>query len=168
MLLPSTHRPDIVNPDRTIRRLSQRKRRAYRKSRRTNNDTDLAQKCDSSGVASLKKDNNTVVDARGKAEVLNSQFSSVFTEGGDSPLPDLGTSSTPDVPKINGNGVMKLFRGLKPHKVTRPDDVLTVPQGDGITHQTSSDTHLPSLTRTRPDSLRVEDSQCCPNLQKGR
>ena len=130
----------------------------------------MSQKCDSSGVASLKKDNNTVVDARGKAEVLNSQFSSVFTEGGDSPLPDLGTSSTPDVPKIHAgrNGVMKLFRGLKPHKAQRPDDILTVPQGDGITHQTSSDTHLPGLTRTRPDSLQVEDSQCCPNLQKGR
>ena len=35
------------------------------------------QKCDSSGVAWLKKGGNTVGDARGKAEVLNSQFSSV-------------------------------------------------------------------------------------------
>ena len=112
--------------------MSQRKRRAYRKARHTNNDKDWAhfmslqktnkkeckkahdyyvntmvsdggnkkklysfvknKKCDSSGVVSLKKDGNTVGDARGKAEVLNSQFSSVFTEG-DSPIPNLGTSS---------------------------------------------------------------------------
>ena len=78
----------------------------------------------SSGVASLKKDGNTVGDARGKAEVLNSQFSSVFTED-DSPIPNLGTSSTPDAPNIQvgRNGVMKLLRGLKPHKATGPDEI---------------------------------------------
>ena len=82
-------------------------------------------KCDSSGVASLKKDGNTVGDAKGKAEVLNSQFSSVFTEEGDSPFPNLGTSSTPDAPNIQvgRNGVMKLLRGLKPHKATGPDKI---------------------------------------------
>ena len=151
--------------NRTIRQLSRRKRRAYRKARRTNNDKDWAlfkslqktnkkeckkahdnyvntmvsdggnkkklysfiknKKCDSSGVASLKKDGNTVGDARGKAEVLNSQFSSVFTEKGDSPIPNLGTSSTPDAPNIQvgRNGVMKLLRGLKPHKAKRLDEI---------------------------------------------
>ena len=119
--------------NRTIRRMSRRKRRAYRKARRTNNDKDWAhfkslqktnkkeckkahnnyvntmvidggnkkklysfvknKKCDSSGVVLLKKDGNTVGDARGKAEVLNSQFSSVFTEEVDSPIRNLGTSS---------------------------------------------------------------------------
>ena len=89
------------------------------------------QKCDSFGVASPKKHGNTVGsstrDARGKAEVLNSQFSSVFTEEGDSPIiiPNLGTSSTPDAPNIQvgRNGVMQLLRGLKPHKATGPDAI---------------------------------------------
>ena len=82
-------------------------------------------KCDSSGVASLKKDGNTVGEARGKAEVLNSQFSSVFTEEGDSPIPNLGTRSTPDAPNIQvgRNCVMKLLRGLKPHKAKGPDEI---------------------------------------------
>ena len=151
--------------NRTIRRLSRRKRRAYRKGKRTNKDKDWARfkslqqtnrkeckrahddyvntmvsdggnrkklysfvknkKCDSSGVASLKKDGLTVGDARGKAEVLNSQFSSVFTKEDDAPLPDLGISSTPDAPNIQvgRNGVMKLLQGLKPHKATGPDEI---------------------------------------------
>ena len=82
-------------------------------------------KYDSSSVASLKKDGNTVGEARGKAEVLNSQFSSVFTEEGDSPIPNLGTRSTPDAPNIQvgRNCVMKLLRGLKPHKAKGPDEI---------------------------------------------
>ena len=78
-------------------------------------------KYDSSSVASLKKDGNTVGEARGKAEVLNSQFSSVFTEEGDSPIPNLGTRSTPDAPNIQvgRNCVMKLLRGLKVSKVAK-------------------------------------------------
>ena len=61
----------------------------------------------------------------GKTEVLNSQFSSVFTKEDDAPLPDLGISSTPDAPNIQvgGNGVMKLLQGLKPHKATGPDEI---------------------------------------------
>ena len=103
-------------------------------------------KCDSSGVASYKKDGLTVGDARGNAEVLNSQFSSVFAKEDDSPLPDQGTSNTPDAPNIQvgRNGVMKLLQGLKPHKARR--NILTIPQGDGITHHTSSDSHLPGIT----------------------
>ena len=70
-------------------------------------------KSDSSGVASLKKDGNTVGDARGKAEE------------GDSPIPNLGTSSNPDAPNIQvgRNGVVKLLRGLQPHKATGPDEI---------------------------------------------
>ena len=151
--------------NRTIRRLSRRKRRAYRKAKRTNKYKDWARfkslqktnrkeckrahddyvnsmvtdggnkkklysfvknkKCDSSGVASLKKDRLTVGDARGKTEVLNSQFSSVFTNEDDAPLPDLGTSSTPDAPNIQvgRNGVMKLLQGPEPHKATGPDKI---------------------------------------------
>ncbi|KAH3700067.1 hypothetical protein DPMN_075035 [Dreissena polymorpha] len=37
-------------------------------------------KSDSSGVAPLKKDGSTHSDASAKAEILNNQFSSVFTK----------------------------------------------------------------------------------------
>ena len=48
-----------------------------------------------------------------------------FTEEGDSPIPNLGASSTPDAPNIQvgRNDVMKLLQGLKPHKVTGPDEI---------------------------------------------
>ena len=77
-----------------------------------------SKKCNSFGVASLKKDGHTVGNARGKTEALESQFSSVFTKEGDSPLPDLAASSTPDAPNIQvgRNGVMKLLQGLKNSK----------------------------------------------------
>ncbi|KAH3800403.1 hypothetical protein DPMN_154036 [Dreissena polymorpha] len=38
-------------------------------------------KSDSSGVAPLKKDGSTYSDASAKAEILNDQFSSVFSSG---------------------------------------------------------------------------------------
>ena len=62
---------------------------------------------------------------RGKAEVLNSQFSSVLTKEDDSPLQDLDDFSTADVPniKVGRNGVMKHLQGLKPHKATGPDEI---------------------------------------------
>ena len=49
----------------------------------------------------------------------------MFTEDDDSPLPDLGTSNTPDAPNIQvgRNGVRKLLQGLKPHKATGPDEI---------------------------------------------
>ena len=167
MLLPSTHRPDIVNPGVTIqyddchggreeltgkrdaptmtktgptsrvfRRPTRKNARrhatttstpwsATEATRRSFTHSLRTKKCVCPGVASLKKDGDTVRDARGKAEVLNSQFLSVFTEEGDSPIPNLGTSSTPDAPNIQvgRNGVMKLLRGLKPHKATGPDEI---------------------------------------------
>ena len=49
-------------------------------------------KGDSSGVASLKKDGNTVGISRGKAEVFNSHFLSVLTK-------DQVTSSTHEYPR---------------------------------------------------------------------
>ena len=77
-----------------------------------------SKKCDSSGVALLKKDGHTVENARGKAEALNSQFSSVYTKEDYSTLPDLAASSTPDAPntQVGRNGVMKLLQCLKNSK----------------------------------------------------
>ena len=81
---------------------------------------------DSSGVASLKKDGIAYSDSSKKAEILNDQFSSVFTiEDGPPPSDITGTSSYPDMPLIDVhvNGVAKLLSGLNPHKATGPDQL---------------------------------------------
>ena len=108
-------------------------------------------KCDSTGVASLKKDGLIVGDARGKAEALNSQFSSVFTKEDDSPLPDPGTSSTADPSNIQvgRNGVIKLLQGLKPHKATGPDKISSLflkEMASPITPALTVSFHLPGIT----------------------
>ena len=66
-------------------------------------------KCDSSGVAPLKKDGTTHNDATTKSEILNGQFLSAFTMEDTTSIPDLGTSDYPDAPEINvhPNGVKK-------------------------------------------------------------
>ena len=61
--------------------------------------------------------------ARGKAEIRNSQFSSVFTKEDESPLSDLGTTITPFAPNIHVDRMMKLLQGLKRHKATGPDEI---------------------------------------------
>jgi len=81
---------------------------------------------DSCGVAPLKKDGIVYSDGMKKAEILNDQFSSVYTnEDSPRPLPQgvIGPSSYPDMPPISVhvNGVAKMLSGLNPHKATGPD-----------------------------------------------
>jgi len=84
-----------------------------------------SRKCDSSGVAPLKRDGANHVDPATNAGKLNDQFSSVFTNEDSSPLPDLGKSPFPDAPQIQvtSNGVLKLMQRPNPHKATGPDSL---------------------------------------------
>ena len=62
-----------------------------------------------------------------KANILNDQFTSVFTtEDPSLTLPDLGPSPYPAVENFNitQHGVSKLLSQLNPHKATGPDEVL--------------------------------------------
>ena len=71
-------------------------------------------------------DGLTYSDSKKKAEILNGQFSSVFTqEPQDLDLPDMGNSPYPTMPHItiNGKGTEKLLKNLKPHKAAGPDDI---------------------------------------------
>ena len=61
--------------------------------------------------------------AQEKAELINQQFTSVFTHENTSTLPDLGASSFPTIvpDNINVNGVEKLLSGRQGHKAHGPD-----------------------------------------------
>lgn len=81
---------------------------------------------ESSGVAPLKgSDGQLVCDSKGKAQVLNNQFQSVFTDEPPDSLPPLSPSahnSMPDI-HISPTGVLKLLKGLNPHKAMGPDNL---------------------------------------------
>ena len=80
-----------------------------------------SKKCDSSGVAPLKgTDGFTYSDAKAKANILNSQFSSVFNtnEPSDNIKELEGTFNEMSQIKVTHNGVLKMLRNLKIHKAT--------------------------------------------------
>ena len=57
-------------------------------------------KCDSSGVAPLKKDDINYSEQTDQVEILNEQFVSAFTEE-DISVPAMGTSSADTAPPLN-------------------------------------------------------------------
>jgi hypothetical protein len=74
----------------------------------------------------LKRDGIAYSDARMKANILNNQFTSVFTSDDPlQPLPDLGPIPHPAVSgiTITQEGVHKLLCHLNPHKAPIPDQV---------------------------------------------
>ena len=82
---------------------------------------------DSSGVAPLKDTTGTThSESSKKADILNSQFSSVFNkdERGDT-IPDKGPSPHCDMPAIcvGVEGVYKILTNLQIHKATGPDNI---------------------------------------------
>ena len=80
-------------------------------------------KQDYSGVSSLKHNGKLVTDSIGKAEVLNTQFQSVFTQDPDGDPPSKGPSPHPQMPsfQIGVAGITKLIKGLNIHKAAGPD-----------------------------------------------
>jgi hypothetical protein len=78
------------------------------------------------GVAPLKNQQGFLKsDNQSKANILNEQFKSVFTNENHTNFPDKGPSSFPSMTNINitEHGVYKLLTNQKPHKATGPDEV---------------------------------------------
>ena len=82
-------------------------------------------KKDASGTAPLKQDGVLVSDTKGKSNILNKQYASVFTAEDTTTVPHLGPSSHPKmpIPKITVKGVSKLLAGLNPNKAAGPDTI---------------------------------------------
>ncbi|XP_072037138.1 uncharacterized protein [Amphiura filiformis] len=84
-----------------------------------------SKRCDSSGIAPLKDGGYLHSDPKTKANILNRQFTSVFSRDNGAPIPDLGDSQHPSMDDIDVslNGVIKLLRNLKPHSASGPDGI---------------------------------------------
>jgi hypothetical protein len=85
-----------------------------------------SKKQDNSGVAPLRGNDGLIYsDSNNKADILNTQFKSAYTQEDQSSLPDLGQSSTPSMPdiSISFKGVHKLLSELKIHKAAGPDSI---------------------------------------------
>ena len=77
------------------------------------------------GVALLKEGNIIYCGPIQKANILNRQFISVFTDDTKTSIPDPGSSQYPSMKDITASceGVVKLLKNLKPHKAAGPDDI---------------------------------------------
>ena len=64
-------------------------------------------------------------DNKSKAEALNKQFQSVFTDEDMSTLPQMGTSKTQDISniQIQEKGIAKLLYKLNVNKASGPDTI---------------------------------------------
>jgi hypothetical protein len=81
---------------------------------------------ENTGVSPLKDSEGYIKsDSRSKAEILNHQFHSVYTQENTSNIPDMGRQRVPIMESIHvtNNGVLKLLRDLDPHKAAGPDEV---------------------------------------------
>ena len=80
---------------------------------------------DSFGVPPLRTPSGMAHTPTDQAAALSSQFSSVFTEEGNTPLPHIFPSPHQDMPKIKITtpGVLKLLQNLKTKKAKGPDDI---------------------------------------------
>ena len=79
------------------------------------------------GVADVEIDEDIITADKGKAEILNDHFTSVFTEEDLSTVPDMGVD--PELCagalnyKITVEGFVKQLNSLNPHKASGPDGI---------------------------------------------
>jgi hypothetical protein len=75
----------------------------------------------------LKSNGVLIADAKGKANILNKQYESVFTREDLENIPDKGPSPHVDMDtiQVGEQGVLKLLQGLNPHKASGPDAMPT-------------------------------------------
>ena len=128
-------------------------------------------KQESCGVAPLKtKDGHIKSNDTAKAELLNEQFKSVFTKEDMGSIPTVGDSPYPKMEDIvvSKNGVLKLLKGLNPHKATGPDEIPTNVLKEAAEELAPAITKLFQMsldTGTIPDDWR--QARVVPIFKKG-
>jgi len=83
-----------------------------------------SKRCESTGVSALRHNGALYEDSATKADILNKQFSSVFSLETDNATPKTGHlhETVPEI-VINPKGVYKLLQNINPHKATGPDNI---------------------------------------------
>ena len=78
---------------------------------------------DASWISPLKKYAVLVSDSKGKADIIDQQYASVFTEEEIDSIPDLGVSPHPTMPAlvIQQTGIDKLLINLQPNEAAGLD-----------------------------------------------
>ena len=84
-----------------------------------------SKKCDASGVAPLSSNVTNHSDSVKKSNILNDQFTSVFTSEDTTSILRLTPTDHPDAKPIvvNRKGVLKLLKDINPYKATGPDAI---------------------------------------------
>ena len=79
-------------------------------------------KKDAVGIGDLKDNNKIITDEQDKAELLNKQFTGVFTKEDKTNIPKLEGDPTLNIshPNITENGVLKQLQKLKFNKAPGP------------------------------------------------
>ena len=77
------------------------------------------------GIADFEVDGKVISDGGLKSEILNSQFSSVFTKEDLENFPEMGSHPTPGLGSliISEQGVLKQLSSLNPNKGSGPDQI---------------------------------------------
>ncbi|CAC5406401.1 unnamed protein product [Mytilus coruscus] len=107
-----------------IKRLIRRRQRRYNAAKKHNtkrNWNKYKQMRDLNNIA------EHVIDSKGKSEILNTQYDSVFTTEDTKYMPNMGTNTTPYIRKlyIRSEGVEKQLKHLDPTKANGPDELPT-------------------------------------------
>jgi hypothetical protein len=85
-----------------------------------------SRKKDSMGISPLQNEKREhVIDSKWKAEILNSQYNSVFTTEDLNNIPDLGHSNTNNIRplEMTKTGIEKQLKQLNPSKANGPDEL---------------------------------------------
>jgi hypothetical protein len=106
---------NLVDPDDFDKQAANKRFWTYVKSK----------KKDSCSTAPLRKNGVLISDAAGKAQILNDQYCSVFTQEDLHSIPVLGPSPHPSLPEleVTSEGVKCLLLGLNPSKAAGPDQI---------------------------------------------
>ena len=81
--------------------------------------------CDNNGTSTLKEEGRLFSDSQSKADILNQQFTSVFSVEDTTTIPTPPGDVFPSMPDIvvHFRGVHKLLSNIKPNKASGPDSI---------------------------------------------
>jgi hypothetical protein len=86
-----------------------------------------SKKKDNCSISPLRSEGLLISDSKGKANILNKQYCSVFQVEDQENIPYTGPSTAPQLPSIivteKGVGLLKLLQSLNTHKATGPDGI---------------------------------------------